>query len=94
MVVDRVKKVCSLALVFMIFLPGIHAGSKDLSKVGTTSAIALEIPVDPRGVAMGCAVIADNNPNSSTLYWNPALATRINRITMRFVSMPYLVDTK
>ena len=94
MVVDRIKKVCSLALIFMIFLPGIYAGSKDLSKVGTTSAIALEIPVDPRGVAMGCAVIADNNPNSSTLYWNPALATRINRITMRFVSMPYLVDTK
>lgn len=94
MVFGGVKKFYSLVLIFMVSLTGIYAGSKDLSKVGTTGAIILEIPVDPRGVAMGCAVIANNNPNSSTLYWNPALATRINRITMRFVNMPYLADTK
>jgi hypothetical protein len=38
---------------------------------GTTGAVALEIPVNPRAIAMGQAftAVADD---SSAVYWNPA----------------------
>ena len=50
--------------------------SKNVSKVGTTAATFLEIPVGSRAISMGSAFVALAN-DASSLYWNPAGSARL-----------------
>lgn len=83
----------SLLMFFVLFAcsPLCLAGS-DLSKTGTTAAAILEIPMSPRGLAMGSAVIA-NFPDGASLIWNPALATQFKAPHVSLMIMPWLVGT-
>lgn len=79
-------------LVFTLGLvPALLAGA-NLSKSGTTAAPILEIPMSPRGLAMGSAVIA-NFPDGAVLSWNPALATQFTGPYLSVALMPWLVGT-
>ncbi len=72
--------------------PQFGQANSDLSKTGTTAAAILEIPMSPRGLAMGSAVIA-NYPDGATLIWNPALATQFKAPQVSLMIMPWLVGT-
>ncbi len=68
-------------------------GGINISKSGTTAASILDIPMSPRGLAMGSAVIA-NLPDGATFSWNPALASQYRHLQISLMNMPWLVDTK
>jgi len=73
-------------------LLGANLKGADLAKTGTTAAAILEIPMSPRGLAMGSAVIA-SFPDGAVLTWNPALATQIKSPFISLMVMPWLVGT-
>ncbi|HEX9614927.1 MAG TPA: PorV/PorQ family protein [Bacteroidota bacterium] len=68
------------------------AGSA-VSKVGTTSAAFLEIPVGSRALALGGAFVATANDVTS-LYWNPAGAARLSRFGAVFARTNWIADMK
>ena len=63
------------------------------SKVGTTAAQFLGIPVGARAVAMGGAYVASNTDVSS-IYWNPGAIVQADRSEFTFVNTDWLVGTK
>ena len=63
------------------------------SKVGTTAAQFLGIPVGARAIAMGGAYVAVN-PDVSSLYWNPGAVVQADRSEFSFVNTDWLVGTK
>jgi hypothetical protein len=65
----------------------------NVSKVGTSAAPFLEIPVGGRPSAMGCAFVAVAE-GASALYWNPGGISRSNRIEAIFQITDWLADTK
>ncbi|MDO9548837.1 MAG: PorV/PorQ family protein [Candidatus Marinimicrobia bacterium] len=85
-------KIILYFLIFCLFVFNVTIAGSDISKSGTTSGVILEIPASPRGLAMGSAVIA-NSPDAAVFYWNPALATQFNKLTICMVSTPWLVGT-
>jgi hypothetical protein len=71
----------------------IPAGGAAQSKVGTTAAQFLGIPVGARAIAMGSAYVASNRDVSS-LYWNPGAVVQADRSEFSFVNTDWLVGTK
>lgn len=71
-------------------LPGV---ARAQSKVGTTAAQFLGIPVGARAIAMGGAYVAANQEVSS-LYWNPGAVVQADRSEFSFVNTDWLVGTK
>lgn len=65
---------------------------KDVSKVGTTSAVFLEIGVGARAIGMGGAFVAVSN-DATALYWNPAGIARVKRNETVFIHTEWLADT-
>lgn len=63
------------------------------SKVGSTAANFLSIPVGPRATAMGGSFTAIAN-DASAAYWNPGGLSRIRRNEFMASSTEWLVDTK
>ncbi len=63
------------------------------SKVGTTSANFLTIPVGPRAAAMGGAFIAEANDVYGA-YWNPGGLSRIGRIEFSASFSEWIVGTR
>ncbi|TFB11047.1 PorV/PorQ family protein [Candidatus Marinimicrobia bacterium MT.SAG.4] len=50
----------------------------NVSKVGTSSAPFLTVPIGPRAISMGGAFVAVSD-DASALYWNPSGITRLDR---------------
>lgn len=76
-------------LVFVAFsLQLIHAQTK----VGTTVANFLNIPVGPKATGMGGAYIAEAN-DASALYWNPGGMSRLQRSEFTAAFSQWLVNT-
>ena len=50
----------------------------NVSKVGTSSAPFLTVPIGPRAISMGGAFVALSD-DASALYWNPSGITRLDR---------------
>ncbi len=71
-------------------LPGV-AGAQ--SKVGTTAAQFLGIPVGARAIGMGGAYVAASEDVSS-LYWNPGAVVQADKSEFSFVNTDWLVGTK
>lgn len=71
----------------------ICAGAAAQSKVGTTAAQFLGIPVGPRAIAMGGAYVAARQ-DVSLLYWNPGAVVQSDRSEFSFVNTDWLVGTK
>ncbi len=70
--VKKLMKLCKNGLlVAVLLMPVLPVWAQKVSKVGTTAANFLEIPVGTRASAMGGAVTATIDGPTS-MYWNPA----------------------
>lgn len=79
---------------FILLLLTIFAGFMAAqTKVGTTAANFLTIPVGPRAVGMGGAFTAIAN-DATTAYWNPGGLSRVPRSELTFAYTEWLVNTK
>ncbi|MDZ7290556.1 MAG: PorV/PorQ family protein [candidate division KSB1 bacterium] len=67
------------------------AGQDHVTKVGTTSAKFLTIPVGARATAMGGAFVALSNDASAT-YWNPGALSRMTKNELYFMHSDYFAD--
>ncbi len=65
----------------------------NVSKVATTAAPFLEIPVGGRATGMGGSFVAVAN-DASAIYWNPGGISRFGRIEAIFQYTNWLADTK
>jgi hypothetical protein len=70
---------------------GAQAAGVSVSKVGTTSAAFLEIPVGARAIGMGRAFVSTANDVSS-LYWNPAGLARLPMREALFNQIEWIAD--
>ena len=64
---------------------------RNVSKVGTTAAAFLEIPVGARALAMGGAFVGTAN-DVTCLYWNPAGMARLPDREAAFVHNQWIAD--
>ena len=60
-------------------------------RAGTAGFQFLEVPVDPRGAALGATAVATAN-DASALFWNPALAARGGETQLTAAHMAYFAD--
>lgn len=63
------------------------------NQVGTTAASFLELGYDPKGLAMGDAVVSTVKDLSS-VYWNPAGLANMTNNEVFFAYQPWLVNTQ
>ncbi len=66
-----------IAIVYILIFLSYAKAQQGVSKVGTTAAAFLEIPVGARAMAMGNAYVASAT-DVSGIYWNPAGIARIS----------------
>ncbi len=76
----------------VLFLLGLSLVSAQ-SKVGTTSAQFLGIPVGMRAVAMGGTGVAQAE-DVSAVYWNPGALAQVPQSAFSFVNTDWLAGTK
>jgi hypothetical protein len=89
MIFSTIKKTC-----FILFIPFCLMGqSKDVSKVGTTAAVFLEIPAGAHAVGMGGAFVSQAN-DASALYWNVGGISTIEKYDLNITNMTWIGDTK
>ena len=60
-------------------------------RAGTAGFQFLEVPVDPRGAALGGTAVATTR-DASALFWNPALSARGGRTQLMGASLAYFAD--
>ncbi|MEM6286240.1 MAG: PorV/PorQ family protein [Bacteroidota bacterium] len=60
-------------------------------RAGTSGFQFLEVPVDPRGAALGGTAVA-TAADASALFWNPALAARGGRTQAAIAHLAYFAD--
>jgi hypothetical protein len=80
-----------VVVALIVAMPPYTARSQ--SKVGTTAAQFLGIPVGARAIAMGGAYVASGEDVSS-LYWNPGAVVQSNKSEFAFVNTDWLAGTK
>lgn len=80
-----------LFLLISAGLSGLKAQGFGEDRAGTESFQFTKIPVDPRSAAMGNSNMADAADGSS-LYWNPALAARVDQPTFMLSHTSYVAD--
>jgi hypothetical protein len=77
-----------IVLILLLTMSAVYAQTK----VGTTAANFLTIPVSPRASAMGGAFVATAN-DVSALYWNPGGISRLGRNEIEAAYSEWLVGT-
>ncbi len=88
----QVKKNIQFTIFLMIFsLSGNLLMGQSISRVGTTSASFLKIGVGARALSMGGAVTTISEDVTS-LYWNPAGISKINKIQAVVSHYDYIAD--
>ncbi|MBL7136511.1 MAG: PorV/PorQ family protein [Candidatus Marinimicrobia bacterium] len=65
--------------------------AQSVSKVGTSSAKFLSVPVDARGTSMGQAVVTGFN-DPSTLFWNPSTIAYLSERSIHFSYTKWFED--
>ena len=73
---------CALLLVTASVAYGQQEGDKpptDLSKVGTSAANFLKLPIGARSLSLAGTGLATND-DATALYWNPAGISKIDRM--------------
>jgi hypothetical protein len=89
MIISTIKKIC-----LILFIPICLIGqSKNVSKVGTTAAVFLEIPAGASAVGMGGAFVSLAN-DASALYWNVGGISTIEKYDLNITNMTWIGDTK
>ena len=82
------KKTILLLGMWVAATPGF---GQDVSKVGTTAASFLEIPVGARAVGMGGAFVGTSDDVTS-LYWNPSGIARLDHSEAMFTHTEWIAD--
>ena len=77
---------------FMLSLLQAQTSTRNVSKVGTTAATFLEIPVGARAAAMGGAFVSLAN-DASALYWNVAGIANLERNEVMGIHTRWLAET-
>jgi hypothetical protein len=85
----KMKKI----LIVFIAVIGLTSSVLPQSKVGTTSANFLTIPVGPRAAAMGGAFVAEAN-DVYAAYWNPGGLSRVGRTEFSASFSQWIATTK
>jgi len=82
------RKVMTLALALLLVTASVAYGQQegdkpptDLSKVGTSAANFLKLPIGARSLALAGTGLA-TNADATALYWNPAGIGKIDRMTL------------
>ncbi len=80
-------------IIFTIFLTVLATGFMfaQFDNVGTSAAVFLKIPVDPRGASLASAVVANAN-DPSAVYWNPAGLSQMRRTEVMFANTDWIAD--
>ena len=86
------KKIILLSGLLLAAIPA-PGQTGDVSKVGTTAAPFLEIPVGARAIGMGGAFVGTSD-DVTALYWNPAGVARLNRSEAMFAHAEWIADMK
>jgi hypothetical protein len=81
----------SLALVLVIALALVPASAQVVTKVGTTAAKFLSIPVGARALGMGGAFVGVSN-DASAIYWNPAGMAHMTQSEVMFNHASWIAD--
>jgi hypothetical protein len=81
--------------VFLILLVPFYlmAQNNDVSKVGTTAATFLEIPVGAPAVGLGGAFVSLAD-DASALYWNVSGISTIEKFDLHIAHMSWIADTR
>lgn len=78
-----------VGMVLLSTLSPAQPSGRDVSKVGTTAATFLEIPIGPRAIGMGGAFVGTSDDVSS-LFWNPGGAARLTQREAIFSHMEWI----
>ena len=82
------------SIFFVILIPFYLMGQNtNVSKVATTSATFLEIPVGAAAVGMGGAFVSVAN-DASALYWNVGGISTIDKFDLQIANMEWIGDTR
>lgn len=87
---DRFLTLCFLIL-FIIFVA--QGKSQEVTKIGTTAAKVLSIPVGSRALGMGGAFVSVSN-DATAMYWNPAGIAQLDRNEFVFMHSIWLADIR
>lgn len=77
---------CALIIVCLMMQPSFAGG---ITKVGTSAATFLRIPVSARAVGMGSSFVSMTN-DPAGLYWNPSVIATMNSNAVFFDHSPWL----
>ncbi|HEV8537616.1 MAG TPA: PorV/PorQ family protein [Bacteroidota bacterium] len=78
-------------MAMLLILTSTFLNAQQVTKVGTTAAKFLSIPVGARAVGMGGAFVAVAN-DASAMYWNPAGIARLTQSEAIFSHSEWLAD--
>lgn len=82
------------SIFFIMLIPFYLMGQNtNVSKVATTSATFLEIPVGAAAVGMGGAFVSVAN-DASALYWNVGGISKIDKYDLQIANMEWIGDTR
>ncbi len=70
-----------------------QVNSQEVTKIGTTAAKVLNIPVGSRALAMGGAFVSMAN-DATAMYWNPAGMAQLNKAEFVFMHSNWMADIK
>lgn len=90
---DSVKRLIYVTTMFVACGMLVHAQpvGRNVSKVGTTAAPFLEIPVGARANGMGNAFVGTSD-DATSLYWNPAGVARLSQREALFTHIDWIAD--
>jgi len=77
----------------VLFLVSVSAQSQEVTKIGTTAAKVLSIPVGSRALGMGGAFVSVAD-DATALYWNPSGIARLDRNEFVFMHSNWLADIR
>ena len=89
------KKYRLIIIVNLLLFLGLpfHAQSQEVSKIGTTAAKVLSIPVGSRALGMGGAFVSVAD-DATALYWNPSGIARLDCNEFVFMHSNWLADIR
>lgn len=79
------------ALIVAFGIQGEVSLTQEVTKVGTTAAKFLSVPVGARAIAMGGAFVAEAS-DASAMYWNPSGLARVNRNEAIFAHSEWIAE--
>jgi len=80
-------------LILIVISNNLFSQSDNVSKVGTTAAAFLEIPVGAPAVGIGGAFVSIAN-DASALYWNVGSISTLGKFDVQLSHMSWIGDTK